>query len=217
MSQILVFGDSVAYGSLDRKGGWAYRLRKKIDKKVIDSGMRFYCVIYNLSIDGDNTKGLLKRFEREVKIRLLEDETIILFAIGGNDSCFIKNKNNFITPAAEFKKNIIKLIDLAKKYSKKIIFIGDNPINERKTSPVFWDENMYYKNEHLERYNKIVKSVCKENKVGFIEIFEEFMKTDYKKLLEDGLHPNSKGHEKIFKIVKACLLKNNLLGNQVSK
>jgi phospholipase/lecithinase/hemolysin len=37
------------------------------------------------------------------------------------------------------------------------------------------------------------------------------MKTDYKKLLDDGVHPTTEGHQKIFGTVSAFLMKNKLL------
>ncbi|MBU3925198.1 hypothetical protein KJ854_04655 [Patescibacteria group bacterium] len=199
MSQILIFGDSIAYGALDREGGWVQRLRKKIDKKVISSGLQFYCEIYNLSIDGDVTGGVLERFENETRKRLLEEETIFIFAIGINDSCFIKDAKEFLTPLKNFKNNIQKLINSARKFSNKIIFVGLTPVNEEKTNPYFASTTgKSYKNEYIEKYDKIIKSVCAENKIAFIEIFEKLKKENCKNLLEDGVHPNSKGHEKIF-------------------
>jgi len=34
---------------------------------------------------------------------------------------------------------------------------------------------------------------------------------DYKGLLEDGLHPNSTGHKKIYEIVKGFLVENRII------
>ena len=100
---------------------------------------------------------------------------------------------------------------LAKKYSSKIVFVGTAMVDESKSTPIYWNKNMYCRNEYLHQYNEIIKKVCKENKIYFVEISETFAKTDYKKLLEDGLHPNSKGHEIIFNIVKNFLLKEKII------
>lgn len=209
MSQILVFGDSVACGAWDREGGWAERLKIFTNRKAISSGLKF-CAVYNLAIDGDYTETLLKRLEFEAGQRAHGQETIFIFAIGSNDAIFDRN-GVFWTSPKKFKKNLEKIIKIAQKYSSKIIFTGLTPADEIKTNPVSWDNNVFYKNESQKRYNEIIKSVCAKNKIGFIEILEEFKKLDYKNLLEDGLHPNSKGHEKIFEIVKRFLVKNKII------
>ena len=122
MTQILLFGDSVAYGAWDLEGGWAQRLRKWLDEIVIKSDYEKYFIVYNLGIDGDTSEGLLKRFEQEAKPRISqEEETIFIFHIGGNDSLFNnKTKKHRVSPE-NYEKNIREIISVAKKYSKKII------------------------------------------------------------------------------------------------
>ncbi|MCD6094549.1 hypothetical protein J7J39_01440 [bacterium] len=211
MARILVFGDSITYGAWDKEGGWVQRLRKFLDEKnLADSD--FYCKVYNLGISGNNTEDILKRFEFETKQRLKEiDETIIIFAIGLNDSQFVHSENKNRIPLEKFKENIQKLIKSAKKFSSKIIFVGLSPVNETKTTPIPWDTDKSYRNEYIEQYNQTIKEVCREKKIYFIEIFEKLKDADYQKLLEDGLHPNSEGHQKIFEIVEDFLIKKNLI------
>ena len=140
-----------------------------------------------------------------------DEETVFIFAIGTNDSYYIHTKNKLMPSHEELQNNIKKLINLAKKFSSKIIFIGLTPVNEKVVNPIPWDTDKFYKNEDVQKYNEIIKSVCKENNLHFIEIFDEFKKIDYEKLLEDGLHPNSKGHEKIFEIIKGFLIDNKTI------
>lgn len=217
MSHILIFGDSITLGAWDREGGWAQRLNKFLISKTLKT-VNFwdtdFITTYNLGIDsiaGENSKSLLERFESETKRRLSENETKFIFAIGKNDSSFIKNKRSFSTPPKIFEKNIQKIIELSQKYSSKILFVGTAMVDESKTAPICWNKNMYYKNEYLQKYNQIIKNVCLKNKTHFIEIYKEFEKNDYKILLEDGLHPNSKGHKMIFEIVKNYLLENKII------
>ncbi len=215
MAQILVFGDSVSWGAWDREGGWVARLRKFLDKRTL-SVPEFhntdFLMVYNLGISGDTSEWLLKRIEPEVKQRLKEkDRTIIIIAIGKNDSCFLESKNSFLAQPKQFEKNIKELISLSRKYSSKIVFVGTAMVDETKTTPIYWNKNMHCRNEYLHQYNEIIKSACAENKIRFIGLFEEFAKSDYKKLLEDGLHPNSEGHKMIFEIVKDFLLKDKII------
>lgn len=211
ITQILVFGDSITYGAWDKEGGWAQRLKKFLDKKTL-SGPETYFLVYNLGVAGDTTKDLLKRFEFETRQRFWEDgETIIIFAIGLNDSQFIHSQNSLQTPPERFKENIQELANLAQKFTQKIIFIGFTPVDESKTTPLPWNIDKSYKNENIQNYNEIIKLFCRENSLLFIEIFEHWIKMGYKSLLEDGLHPNSAGHQRIFETIKDFLVENKVL------
>jgi len=194
------------------EGGWADQLKVFCMKRELENPEFDYSV-YNLGISGDNTDDLLERFEFETKQRLhKEDEIIFIFAIGINDSCFVKSKNIFLTTENNFKKNIQKLIEIAKKYSSKIIFVGLTPVEENKTNPISWSiTGESYKNKYIKRYDNIIKFICEENKIYFVDIFDEFNKIDYKRLLEDGLHPNSKGHQKMFEVVRDFLMNEGIM------
>jgi len=223
MSQILVFGDSITFGFYDKEGGWVQRLRKfldekllneleTLDKKVLRKLKAPYFFVYNLGISGNTTEDLLERFEFETKQRFGDNKEIMfIFSIGICDSEYIHSKNSLRFSPQKFEDNIQKLINLAKKFSPEIIFVGLTPVDETKTIPIPWATNKSCKNEYIQKFNEIIKSVCKENKIHFIEIFEKIVKLDYKKLLEDGLHPNSKGHQEIFEIVKDYLIQNKII------
>ena len=117
--EILIFGDSITCGYWDLKGGWVQKLKEKIDKKSLSFPKDFYYNLYNLSIDGNTTAELLKRFEFETKQRLINEETINNFAIGINDSCFVQTKNTFLVLEENFRQNIQKLIKLSKSSTEK--------------------------------------------------------------------------------------------------
>src|SRR3989338_9595652 len=93
MVQILIFGDSITYGAWDIEGGWVQRLRKYLDKKVINSNYEEYYITYNLGISGDISGDIIKRFKKETEDRLNDKEhnesVIFIFAIGTNDCLFI--------------------------------------------------------------------------------------------------------------------------------
>jgi lysophospholipase L1-like esterase len=211
MSHILVFGDSIAQGYWDIEGGWAARLRKFIDAKNIES-KEYDCLVFNLGVSGDTTKDLLERLQFETLQRSkFKSETTFIFAIGGNDALFINKENILFVAAEEIENNIQKIIDLAKKFSKKIVFLGLTPVDERKTNPIPWAPQFSVRNENIKKYDEIIKKVCRKNKIPFIELFDSWAKINYKNLLEDGQHPNSEGHQKIFEGVKDFLIKNKLI------
>ncbi len=197
MYGILVLGDSISYGRGEFLNlGWAGRLKKDFESKD-----QYNC-LFNLGIPGDTSTTLLNRFETAIQSRIKykypEDKFIIMIAIGINDSRGIDSPTKHQTKKQEFKKNIEELIKIAKKYTKDVIILGLTPVDETITNPF---EDTYFVNDIIEEYNKILKEST-ENKAIFIDIFDELIKLNYQELLSDGLHPNKKGYEKIYQIIK---------------
>jgi lysophospholipase L1-like esterase len=209
MSQILIFGDSITYGASDLEGGWVSRLRKYIDAKG-ENDPDYYYLVYNLGISGQNSTDILQRFEFEAKSRIKEEgETVIVFALGTNDSQLFAGKLR--TEPEQFKENLKQLNDLARKYTQRVVFIGLLPVDESKTCPVAWHQDKFYKNENLERNNTIIKEFCEKNSLLFIDIYSHLSKIKYQELLEDGLHPNTEGHAQMFELIKDELIKNKII------
>ena len=196
IESICVFGDSTAWGAWDmEKGGWVNRLYFYISEKT-----RGETEIYNLSISGGTTETILERFESEAKIR---ETDALIFQSGGNDS-YLKGKNrpNQI-PIDQFRKNLEEIIKRARDITPNIIFIGFTNVDEAKTTPVLW-KNIYYVNAEIKKYNEMVKNICQENDILYLDIFGLLNNKDF----EDGLHPNSAGHKKIFTKVRDFLVEN---------
>lgn len=211
MAQILVFGDSIAAGAWTDEGGWVNLLQKYWYKKRLEDQDNYF-LIYNLGISGDTTQELLARFEKETKARLDEEaENIIIFAIGINDVQWVNDEKHTRLSKEEFTDNLEKLIELARGYSTKIIFLGLTPVDEAKVDPIPWIPELSYKNEHIKQFNQLIRTVCQENSLYFIDIFENWIKLDYQKLLFDGAHPNTKGHKRIFEKVKTFLRGNKII------
>jgi lysophospholipase L1-like esterase len=211
MPQILVFGDSITYGAWDIEGGWVQRLRKWIDRINLADD-EFYCLVYNLGVSGETSSELIERFESETKRRIKEGkETILIFSIGMNDTLILLDEKAIKTSAEQFKKNIETLLKLAKKYSSKIVFVGLIPVDESRTIPVAWNKNKAYSNKIIREYNQIAKKICEQQQVVFVDVFDTFESSGHEKLLEDGLHPNSRGHKIIFEMVRNSLLKKDIL------
>jgi lysophospholipase L1-like esterase len=199
MAHILVFGDSIASGAFDSEsGGWVNRLSIELMKS---SGNRHF--VYNLGVSGDNSENVVERFRREAEIRLDDDENsdIFIFAVGINDSQFLIKEQKTRVSEIDFENNINELIKQAREFSESIIFVGITPANEDKTIPIGWDANKAYKNELIQKYNSIIRKTCDTQRVEFVDVLNPFKEIDYKNLLDDGLHPNSEGHKKIFDLV----------------
>ncbi|MBI4154197.1 hypothetical protein HY501_02585 [Candidatus Woesearchaeota archaeon] len=200
---ILVFGDSIVYGVGDKEGGWVGRLRRYLDEKT-----EYF--VYNLGIPGDTTNGLLERLEPETKNRLpgiSGEELAIIFAIGINDAMFITRTKKLNIEAEKFRENIAELIESAGRFSAKIVFVGMTPVDESKVDPIPWHDGGSYRNMCISEFNHTIKDLCSRNEICFVDVFDSIDLG----MLEDGVHPNSDGHEKIFKLVKDSLIQGKII------
>lgn len=184
MSTICIFGDSITWGAYDlEQGGWVARLKLYFDQKGGETE------IYNLGVSGNRVKDVLKRFQAEAQAR---NPDKILFAIGINDSPHLAYL--FGTKLKDFESRLKELLDKAKKYTNDIIILGLTNVDES-------NKLHGYKNEKIEKYDKKLKEIAQEQGLPFVDLFNILTVDEF----EDSLHPNSKGHQKIFQKVKDVL------------
>ena len=198
--KLCVFGDSIAWGSGDPvNGGWVAQLRHYLETNNYD--LR----VYNQGISGEDTDRLLVRFGLENEVRNSE---IIILAIGINDSQYIGTKDNPRVSLEKFQSNLNELISQANKTTKTIVFVEITNVDESLLTPVPWsDEKLFFDNDTIGKHNNVIKSVCNEHDLPFINLLN-LLDTDD---LEDGLHPNTNGHKKIFLKVKGFLTANKIV------
>ncbi len=198
MTTICIFGDSIAFGANDfEKGGWADQLKVYLRKKN-------FITTYNLGVSGDNSDDLLERLEAECIAR---EPNVILIAIGTNDSQYVHSKNNHRISLAKFQENLAALMKKTKLFTEKVVFVGLTKVDESKTMPIPWNPIAYYDDENIKLYNSAIENFCQKNKILFIPMLDALKKDDF----EDGLHPNSKGHAKMFKRLKSFLEEEKLV------
>lgn len=201
--RVLVFGDSITQGYWDEDGGWVNYLRKNYDEiQLQDLENHDEHTIFNLGISADTSEDVLNRLENETLARTRHGiKPIVIIQVGINDSSVDHGKNRI--EIDEYRKNLIEIVELAKRVSSKVIFIGFSSCNEEKTTPVFWGE-YFYTNERIKKYEDTLRSVAEDNGVEFIPVFEKFNSAvkSGKDLLPDGLHPNKAGHKLIYEIVR---------------
>ncbi|VVB76412.1 GDSL-like Lipase/Acylhydrolase family protein [Candidatus Tiddalikarchaeum anstoanum] len=199
MYKILVFGDSIIFGKGDDgNNGWVGRLKKELESEN-DSN-----AVFNLGISGNSTKDLLKRIEVECEARIKnkpEHKYVIIIGVGANDSK--KTEGVDVTTFDEFTENIKKICETARKFTKNVIFMGLMPFDERFTHPY---KTSVFTIEKVKKYNDFIMGYCKDNKIFFIDMFEHFIKTDYKKLFYDGIHPNTEGYDLMYERIKKILI-----------
>ena len=64
----------------------------------------------------------------------------------------------------------------------------------------------YYDNESIKKYDLAIEKLCEKEGLVFISMFDLLENRDF----ADGLHPNSKGHKKMFDRIKQRLEEENI-------
>lgn len=132
------------------------------------------------------------RFDFEFNTRKKEEnEAIIIFSIGINDTQDINGKDR--VTIEQFEDNIISLINKAKKYSNHIAFIGLSKVDETKVVPIPWNKEKSYFNKKIIKFDKKLEEVCNKNDIKYLKVYDLLSLDE----LADGLHPNSIGHQKL--------------------
>lgn len=190
---ILIFGDSIAWGAYDgEKGGWVNRLKTSL--------WNHDCFVYNLGISGDTSYGVLRRMSKQIEyIDNLEDETAIIIAIGINDAS-TDNKGKFAVPLDEYIQNMHAIYEEAKKYARKILFIGLTAVDGLRSQPVEWDDNLFYSPINVDQYDTAWQMACDRLKIPFLSLIDMDARNT-----EDGTHPGIAMHAEIARRVKLQL------------
>lgn len=208
MTHIIVFGTSIEQGFYDTEnGGWVERLKSYLNEKTMKSwgsASEIFYAVFNLGIAGETSEGILKRFDTEVEPRLSSNyESLIIFSFGINDAQQSNSQDSgFKVSIEKFEENVGSLINKTKDLGARPVFVGLSPVDEAQVAPIPWAPEYSYLNEPITRYNEVIKNICLEKGLLFIDVLSVFNQLDYKELLIDGVHPNTDGHRKLFEILK---------------
>ena len=201
MQKIFIFGDSIAYGAWDPEGGWVERLRQWLFVTTRDE-YNLGTFLYNLSIVGDTTADLLKRFTTEIGARQKGD--IIFFAAGINDAQFVHGRQ--IATPADVCTNVRALIQRARAFAPLLCWVGLTPVDESRTTPIPWMPDRAYRNATVAVFDAAIKRTAAEESIHYIDLFNAWTADRaYRHLLLDGIHPNAAGHEQICGRIKDFL------------
>lgn len=199
--RVLFFGDSITYGAWDTEGGWVERLKKDAHHQTVESEGNQKVQVINLGIGGDSSTKILKRMESEIQARYSKSWPFVLVvSCGANDERSINGKVE--TSLEEFGSNTNAIIELAKKYSDKVLFVGAPPIGQT----VVNFKGQEYSDERLEEYEKKLKNLVESAGLEFLPVRPVFQRAGIEDLYSyDNIHPNDIGHELIYKAVKPKL------------
>jgi len=191
-TKIIIFGDSITYGAYDEQlGGWVNRLRLALQANTDD-----FLLVYNLGISGEVSGETLARFETELAPRFdTDDNNIIIFAIGINDTVDVEGRGDRVT-IEKFADNIERLIAAAKRYTDNVIFVGLTCVDQAKTANRMSHSLgvcKSYINDKIAKFDNALLEACTHSNITYIPMFDVLEVAD----LPDGLHPNANGHKKM--------------------
>ena len=200
MASILCFGDSITQGFVDPDGGWTQRLRRRLDQDAtIPMGDTTFPAhaVFNLGVSGDTTEGLAARLERELEPRQLGDQSIVVIAVGVNETAFDPVTGRPAHDAERFAATLAELVAAARRHTDRVLLVGLLPCDEARMQPAPWSEDgrEHYANDRIGQFNQAVRRVAAGTGVALADCFEEVLAGDHTALLHDGLHPNGAGHQ----------------------
>lgn len=199
--RIVVIGASSCLGQVDPElGGWAGRLRQWFERQNADN------LLYNLGVSADTSTGVTQRLLTEATPRKPD---LVIVQIGINDTWRDDSPQSPTkTPPDQFRENFIKIINDARSLGE-VLVVSIFPIDEAKTTPISW-RNRYFLLDDAQRYAQTTKEICQEMNTPYLDIFNEWLKGDYRKYLDaDGLHANPEGHRCTFERVKTHIEKSS--------
>jgi len=206
MQKIFVFGDSIAYGAWDPQGGWVERLRQWVFATTRGE-YNLGTFLYNLSVVGETTAELLRRFPAEIAARQSGD--LLVFAAGINDAQFVQGRP--LTTSQAVRSTVRALIRQARAFAPRVCWVGLTPVEEARTTPIPWMPDRAYRNATVEEVDAAIKQTAADEAVPYLDLFSAWTANRaYPQLLWDGIHPNTAGHAQICEGVKAFLPQHGL-------
>ena len=194
--RVLAFGDSITYGAWDSQGGWADRLKRLLHQRYVDSGSTTKVQFINLGIGGDTSTKILARLQSETNARYSASwPDVFIFAFGTNDA---RTTNDVVeTELDTFCDNTKEIIQIAQKYSERIMFVGLPPLQ----NAVLDFKTHTYDDEQIRVYEAALREVVVAAGLPLVELRAAFEPRRQELFSVDGLHPNDAGHELIASLV----------------
>jgi len=186
----LFFGDSITYGEYDGVfGGWVDILKRYALQKYNEGSSEL--IVFNLGIGGETTEGLLKRMPSEMAARNAADGNIIFMGYGAND--LAEKEGSHLVTLEQFRINIIKAVEEAKNYAEDLYIASILPISKN-IDGVTTASGKIRSTAVILKYNRILKEICIENYVHYIDFYSGIVEDKEILLSKDGVHPNEKGY-----------------------
>lgn len=170
--KVVFVGDSLTAGyGVEREKAFPFLIGEKLKKDGISAK------VINGGVSGSTTANALSRMKWFLKSK----PEIMMLALGANDGLRgISYESS--------KENLEKAIKIAEDHQVNIILAGMQlPPN--------------YGKEYREQFKTIFPTLAKKHKLSLIPFLLEGVAAEKELNIEDGIHPNEKGHQKIANLV----------------
>ena len=190
-------GEHIVHEFSRNKDGYCWA---KMFKEYMQS--HFDCTVTNNGCTGTTIEFIIDNFDKLVD----KEDDIIICTIGTNNRHQYKKdapKHTKEEHMKEFYNNILKLHNMFKEAKKDVIFVANIPSSFENEK----DGENYWRIFHMNDVNNIYMKASVESGFPFISMYQKFLEyCDLKditveSLLDDGLHPNDKGYEVMFKLI----------------
>lgn len=210
MTQIFVLGSSSIYGVGGSNAGWGDLIKQYLHAKMYgENGVGEKYEIYNFGKSGATIDFVKDTFPQQLKDYGRGHKTIVVVAVGGNNTKAQEQPDNFVSTPEEYESEMRELLTMLKQNSNALILVGSNGyVDETKTNPKLnplTGGRSYFTNSRRQQFNEILKKLCDVIDVQLVDLGinkEEWLE---KYVYQDGLHPNQAGHQLIFESVKPLL------------
>ena len=186
--KILFQGDSITDADRDRSNYHNLSGYTKYVQELLGEEIEYV----NLGIAQEKSKDLLKRYETDIKAI---HPNILTILIGINDVWHAFNREEYTSPT-EYYNNLKEIVVRAKKDIEGVKIIILEPYLLPEPNKAYW-------RPHMVKFVDMCRKVAIEEADVFIPLdgifAKECLKTDWRLLAEDGVHPNKAGQKLIAK------------------
>ncbi len=210
ITQVFIFGSSSAYGVGGSNGGWGDLVKQHLHAKMYgNGGIGETYEVYNFGKSGAKIEFVKDTFQQQLKDYGRGHRTIVLLAVGGNNTKAEGEPTNFASTPESYITEMRELLTMLQQHCDGVVMVGSNwPVDESKTNPKtnpLTGDRSYFTNARRHMFNTVLKQLCTEINVELVELDVDKHAWLESYQYKDGLHPNQAGHQLIFESIKPRL------------
>jgi len=206
-ARILVIGDSIVYGGWDTAGGWVERVKAVMHRRTVESSGTSKVQVLNMGVGGDSSTKILARLEHDIASRYSTNwPCVLVFSFGANDE---RTRVGAVeTSLEQFEQNVTAILEIARHYTDKILFVGTAPIGK----PIVAFKDQEYSDDRVRQYDEKLRDLVETAGIRYVPLRPAFDAHISDGLfVYDDIHCNDQGHALIAETVLPVL--DEMLGN----
>lgn len=213
MTQVFIFGASIAYGAGATVAGWADLLKQSFQTRTYSNndGSDNKHELYNFALYGARAEFVAATYSDQLKFYRRGDKIIAIVCVGGNNVKAIGKPNSYVTSIEEYENFMGHLLGkMRQEVDELLVLPGLVGVDESKNNPEvdsLTGEKHYFTNDRIIIFNHTLMKTCTKYGARYIDIDISPDEWAQKYLYDDGLHPNQVGHQYIFEKVSAVVEK----------